>query len=68
MSVFANPLTESAEYQQFVEKLLKGSDPVGISGCIDSQKVHLMSSLLGQRRLQLVVTYSEQRMREIEED
>ena len=68
MSIFANPLTESAEYEQFAEKLLKGPDPVGISGCIDSQKVHLMSTFLGAKKLQLVVTYSEQRMREIEED
>ena len=68
MSVFANPLTESAEYEQFAQKLLKGPDPVGISGCIDSQKVHLMSTFLGAKKTQLVVTYSEQRMREIEED
>lgn len=68
MSIFANPLTDLLEYEDFSRDFLKGTDPVGMTGCIDSEKVHLMSTFLNQDKMQLVVTYSEQRAREIEED
>lgn len=68
MSIFANPLTDLLEYEDFSRDFLKGTDPVGMTGCIDSEKVHLMSTFLNQDKVQLVVTYSEQRAREIEED
>ena len=66
--LFANPLAELKDYTEFREELLKGKQPVGMTGCIDSEKVHLMSTFLGTKSYQLVVTYSEQRAREIYED
>ena len=39
---FANPLTELAEFEQLQESLKKKKGPVQVSGCLDSQKVHLM--------------------------
>ena len=68
VGVFANPLTDLLEYEDFSRDFLKGTDPVGMTGCIDSEKVHLMSTFLGNGKIQLVVTYNEQRAREIEED
>ena len=68
MGIFANPLTDLLEYEDFSRDFLKGTDPVGMTGCIDSEKVHFMSTFLGEKKVQLVVTYSEQRAREIEED
>ena len=68
MSIFSNPLTDLLEYEDFSRDFLKGTDPVGMTGCIDSEKVHLMSTFLNQDKVQLIVTYSEQRAREIEED
>ena len=40
--VFVNPLTELAEYEELNRDLNRGKGPVQISGCMDSQKVHLM--------------------------
>ena len=37
-----NPLTELAEYEELNRDLNRGKGPVQISGCMDSQKVHLM--------------------------
>lgn len=68
MSVFANPLTDLLEYEEFSKELLNGSAPVGMTGCIDSEKVHLMSTFLKEGKVQLIVTYNEQRAREIEDD
>lgn len=68
MGIFANPLTDLQEYEDFARDFLKGTDPAGMTGCIDSEKVHLMSTFLDRNRVQLVVTYNEQRAREIEED
>ena len=68
MGIFANPLTDLLEYEDFSRDFLKGTDPVGMTGCIDSEKVHFMSTFLGEKKVQLVVTYNEQRAREIEED
>ena len=65
---FRNPLNELAEYQSFSEVLLSGSGLTGMTGLLDSEKVHFMSTFLGKRKYQLVVTYSEQRTREIADD
>ena len=66
--IFANPLWELKEYEDFHHALTEGTGTVGLTGCVDSEKVHLMSTFLGERRYQLVVTYNEQRAREIQED
>lgn len=65
---FRNPLNELAEYQSFSEVLLSGSGMTGMTGLLDSEKVHFMSTFLGKRKYQLIVTYSEQRTREIADD
>ena len=66
--MFANPLFELRDYEEFYRAFTKGDHAVGLTGCVDSQKVHLMSTFLGERTFQLVVTYNEQRAREIMED
>ncbi len=66
--IFANPLWEMKDYEEFYYALTKGDQLTGLTGCVDSEKVHLMSTFLGERRYQLIVTYNEQRAREIYED
>lgn len=34
MGIFANPLTDLLEYEDFSRDFLKGTDPVGMTGCI----------------------------------
>ena len=66
--VFANQLTELAEYEEMNQDLNRGNGPVQISGCMDSQKVHLMEEAGERLRWKLVVTYDDSRAKEIYED
>lgn len=66
--IFANPLTELAEYTDMKRDLETGKGPVQICGITDSQKVHLMHELSGGKAWKLVVTYDDTRAREIYED
>ncbi|MCI8662603.1 MAG: transcription-repair coupling factor [Hungatella sp.] len=66
--VFVNPLTELAEYEEMNQALNRGQGPVQISGCMDSQKVHLMQETGGESVWKLVVTYDDSRAKEIYED
>ncbi len=65
---FANPLTELAEFEKLQQSLLKRKGPVQVSGCLDSQKVHLMQETGREGLWKLVVTYDDTRAREIYED
>ena len=66
--VFANPLTELAEYEEMDRDLNRGKGPVQMSGCMDSQKVHLMEEAGESCLWKLVVTYDDSRAKEIYED
>lgn len=66
--LFKNPLMELKEYQDLSRDLERGQGPVMASGCMDSQKVHLMHEAGRMLRWKLVVTYDESRAREIYED
>lgn len=63
-----NPLTELAEYEKLNRDLNRGKGPVQISGCMDSQKVHLMWEAGETLPWKLVVTYDDSRAKEIYED
>ena len=65
---FANPLEELQEYQDITQALKRGIGPLQISGCMDSQKVHLMHQLGKNRPFKVIVTYDESRAKEIYED
>ena len=39
--IFANPLEELVEFQEMNRDLEQGKGPLQVSGCVDSQKVHL---------------------------
>ena len=66
--VFANPLTELAEYIDMKQALDKGKGPIQASGVTDSQKVHVMHELSSGRAWKLVITYDDTRARELYED
>ncbi len=66
--VFANPLAELIEYEELNQQLERQRGPVQVSGCMDSQKVHLMQEVLPEAAWKLVVTYDDSRAREIYED
>jgi len=66
--VFVNPLAELIEYEELNRDLERGKGPVQVSGCMDSQKVHLMEETLGSIPWKLVVTYDDNRAKEIYDD
>ncbi|MDD3251653.1 MAG: transcription-repair coupling factor [Lachnospiraceae bacterium] len=66
--VFANPLVELIEFDELNTNLEKGRGPIQVSGCMDSQKVHLMQEAAAEIPWKLVVTYDEARAKEIYDD
>ena len=57
--IFANPLEELVEFQEMNRDLEQGKGPLQVSGCVDSQKVHLMQETMADRPWKLVVTYDQ---------
>ena len=66
--VFANPLAELAEYTDMKQDMDKGKGPIQVSGVTDSQKVHVMYELSKEHPWRLVVTYDDNRAKEIYDD
>ena len=67
-SIFANPLEELIEFGDMNRELERGQGPLLVSGCMDSQKAHLISELTKEIPWKLIVTYDDQRARELYED
>ncbi|MDO5350756.1 MAG: transcription-repair coupling factor [Lachnospiraceae bacterium] len=63
-----NPLLELKEYEDLVQALGGKKGPVQATGVLDSQKVHLMYELGREYPWKLVVTYDENRAKEIYDD
>ncbi len=65
MQALLSPLEELAEYKPIREQLQKGKAPVALSGCVDSQKLHLIYGLGQSFHMKVIVTYSDLKAREI---
>ncbi len=68
MRAFTAPLGDMAEYEQIIKALEKNRGVLEISGCTESQKVHLMYGLSGAFASHLILAEDEQRAKEIYED
>ena len=68
MKAFRKPLQQLGAYEQIIEKLKKNKGLLWLSGCVDSQKVHAAAALWQGFSQRLIVTYSEQKAKEIYED
>ncbi len=66
--LYKSPLEKLAGYEELERCLGTGRQPFQVAGCVDSQKVHLMSQLALRYPYRLIVTYQETRAREILED
>ena len=62
------PLGELAEYSQMRKLLTRNKDKISLTGCVDSQKVHMMSGLGDGFKHKVILTFSDLRAREIAED
>ena len=62
------PLGELAEVPHMKELLVKERDKISLTGCVDSQKVHMMAYLSERFKYKVILTFSDLRAREIAED
>ncbi len=68
MNTFFYPLKELNEYMELDHDLKLGLTPVQLTGCIDSQKCHLMAGIGEESQFKVIVTYNELKAKEIYED
>ncbi len=68
MQALLAPLRELAEFDTWKDILRKGTGSVALTGCVDSQKLHLIYGLSEEAKIRLIVTYSDLKAREIYEE
>lgn len=68
MKAFITPLQGLAEFEQIKEKSKTNKGILQVSGCMESQKSHLMYGLSGIAPYRLILAEDERRAREIYED
>lgn len=68
MKTFTNPLKELKEFNDIEDNIKLKNTPIQITGCIDSQKCHLISGLSEGVPWKLIITYNDIKAKEIYED
>ncbi len=68
MKTFYAPLSELAGIEQLKKDFEVTGQPVMISGCIDTQKIHLVHAAVNVYRFRLIITGDEAKAREMQED
>ena len=67
MNILTAPMAELSDFED-ARKALKAGKSVAVSGCVDSQKIHMAESLSDGFNFKIIATYSDIRAREIAED
>ena len=67
MSILNSPLKEWSSYEDIKLHMENGSGAVQLSGCIDAAKAYLIQGL-SSKKTKLIVTFNEQRAKELLED
>ena len=68
MQALLAPLQELAEYGNIREAIRKGLGVTALTGCVDSQKLHMIYGLGDGFRIKVIVTYSDLKAKEIFEE
>lgn len=68
MKALTEPLQELAEFTAAKDSIKKKNTPVFVSGCVDTQKCHLINGLGEGFRYKVIITYSEAKARELYDD
>ena len=68
MQALLSPLKELAEYDQIRERMRKGTGPVALTGCVQSQKLHVIYGLGDGWNVRVIVTYSDLKAKELYEE
>ena len=67
MNIITKPMGELSEFENAQKALIEGKT-VAVSGCVDSQKIHMAEALSDGFKFKIIATYSDIRIREIAED
>ncbi len=68
MKALTEPLLELGEFREAKTSIERKQTPVHISGCVDTQKCHLINGLGDAYKYKVIITYSEAKAREIYDD
>ena len=68
MQALLAPLRELAEYEEIRNILYKDKKSIALTGCVESQKLHMVYGLGDGFPCKVIVTYSDLKVREIYED
>ena len=67
MRALLAPLSELGEYEEIRELLARGKTSAALSGCADSQKLHMIYGLGEGFRRKLIITFNDLRAKELYE-
>ena len=68
MQALLAPLKELAEYDEIRKAVRQGKGTVALSGCVDSQKLHMIYGLSDGVKYKVIVTYNDLKAKEIYEE
>ncbi len=68
MKAFFDPLVSMAGYESIKQATTNPGYPLMISGCIDTQKIHLVEAIGQKYRFRVIITYDEAKARQMCED
>ena len=68
MQALLTPVRELADYDAIRERLRKAKGPVALTGCVQSQKLHMIYGLSDGYHVKVIVTYSDLKAKEIYEE
>ena len=68
MQALLAPIKELPEYDRMRDSLKKGSASIALSGCVDSQKLHVVYGLSDGLKYKVIVTYSDLKAKELYEE
>ena len=68
MNALLAPLRELAEYEEIQQNLKAGKGTIALTGCVDSQKLHMIYGLSDGFLSKVIVTYSDLKAKELYEE
>lgn len=68
MKALRAPLWEMGEFEQIAEAIQRDNCSIALTGCVDSQKLHMIYGLSGGFNYKIIVTFNDIKAKEIYED
>lgn len=65
MKAFTEPLLSLAGFEEMTKTAEKSSGLISVTGCIDAQKSQMIYAFGGHRKNKLIVTFGEQKAKEL---